>query len=113
MRSLRDMGHRYQQGPAVSIVRADTCLEAQCAAPLLHQLPTGGGAEHGPGGAGGGKQPPNDLRTLPGAGPGNGCGKVVWHHAGQRRGGEGGPGKRAGGEDCGAAEIGGGVIGQL
>ena len=25
MRSLRDMGHRYQQGPAVSIVRTDTC----------------------------------------------------------------------------------------
>jgi hypothetical protein len=30
MRSLRDMGHRYQQGPAVSIVRTDTCSAPDC-----------------------------------------------------------------------------------
>ncbi len=34
MRSLRDMGHRYQQGPAVSIVRTDTCSEFQETLPL-------------------------------------------------------------------------------
>lgn len=44
-----------------------------------HQLPAGGSAEHSTSGSGGGEQPADDFRTLPGAGPGNGCGEVVWH----------------------------------
>ena len=89
-------------------------MEAQCAPALFHQLPSGGGAEHGASGAGGGEQPTDDLWALPGAGPGIGCGEVVWRHAGQRRGGESGPGRRGGGQDCEAAGgADGGVMGQL
>jgi len=39
MRSLRGMGHRYQQGPAVSIVRTDTCSILNCVVNCARSCP--------------------------------------------------------------------------
>lgn len=84
-------------------------MEAQRIAPLILQLPIGGGEERRAGGAGGREQPADGFRALPGVGDRAGREGVVWHHARVGGGDEGGDRAGAGGEDRGVSGNGGGV----